>query len=354
VTLGSKMGISTLFYLNRYRHFCHKLTSKSTNMTNKAYIFIGIFAILPSLIFCHDDLVIIPSINLKVQATNSVIDTIKPTPDSLNSYLDSLTKPDINNSITSKIFSDTTNLYFESNIDFATSAKDTRSDAQSGTGTLGLKFDKKLIYGKIRFTVFSKNNMITSQPNTDNKIFGSNLLIPSNSSNSISNFSFLLGTKSFYKYEKAIQNTEMFSLKRFGGYCRIALYNTTWVLGETTLPVTTVVLDLNVTYRLLSLRILGDDNGIAHFYGLFGYTNRRLGGDYGLDSNKDLRTQFINTTELGFDGISYGARLEVNNFFGQVNMTQFDGGNINGFSGHQAVITLGFNASLNLKAVELN
>lgn len=182
----------------------------------------------------------------------------------------------------SKFLDKETNLYLETNIDFATSTEDSRPDAQAGTGTLGIKFDRKFIYGKIRFTVFSRNDKIESENNNDIKIFGSNLLIPSNSSNSISNFSFLLGTKSFCKYEKVTDDVDLFSLKRFGGYAQFSIYNTQWAKGETILPVTTTVLDLHLTYRLLSLKIEGKDNGRADFYAIAGYSNRRLGGDYGV------------------------------------------------------------------------
>lgn len=252
----------------------------------------------------------------------------------------------------SKFLDNETNLYIETNIDFSTSTEDSRPDAQAGTGTLGIKFDRKFIYGKIRFTVFSKNDEIKSEDNNDTKIFGSNLLIPANSSNSVSNFSFLLGTKSFYNFENVPNNVDLFSLERFGGYIQFSIYNTVWKKEDIDLPVTTTVLDLHLTYRLLSLEIKGKNNGRADFYIISGYSNRRLGGDYGLDANTALRNQFINTDKLGFNAFNLGARLEVSNFFGQVNLTNFGNDNISGFSGNQAIISLGFNASLNLKASE--
>lgn len=253
--------------------------------------------------------------------------------------------------VLSKFLDKEVNLYLETNIDFATSTEDSRPDAQAGIGTLGLKFDRKFVYGQIRFTVFSSNDEVVSETNTDNKIFGSNLLIPSNSSNSISNFSFLLGTKSFYKYEKVENDLGLFALERFGGYGKIAIYNTTWIMNDVVLPVTTTALDLHITYRLLSLKIVGEGNGRADFYIIAGYSNRRLGGDYALDKNATLRNDFINTDELGFDASNLGARLEINNFYGQVNLTNFGNNEIPGFSGNQAIITLGFNANLTLKAV---
>jgi hypothetical protein len=249
-----------------------------------------------------------------------------------------------------KFLDDDTSLYLETNINFATSTEDSRPDAQAGTGTLGIKFDRKFIYGKVRFTVFSRNNEIEAENNTDTKIFGSNLLIPQNSSSSISNFSFLLGTKSFYKYENVLDDEHLISWKRFGGYVQFSIYNTEWVNESMSLPVTTTVLDLHFTYRLLSLDVQGENNGRADLYILAGYSNRRLGGDYGLDSNSESRNDFIGTDELGFDAFNLGARLEISNFFGQVNLTNFGNDNISGFSGNQAVIAIGFNANLNLKA----
>lgn len=241
-----------------------------------------------------------------------------------------------------------TNLYLITNIDFKTSTDDSRSDAQAGTGTLGIKFERKFIYGKILFTVFSKNEEVVS--NDDSKLFGTNLLIPSNSSNRISNFNFLFGTKSFYPYDDVMEDEEMLSLKRFGGYLQFSIYNTNWVQDEVMLPVTTNVFDLHLTYRLLSLKIEGEGNGRADLYLICGFSSRRLGGDYGLESNRELRKAFVNTDKLGFNAFNMGARLEISNFFGQVNLTNFGNDNIAGFSGNQAVISLGFNASLNLKS----
>jgi hypothetical protein len=251
-----------------------------------------------------------------------------------------------------KFLDDVTRLYLETNINFATSTEDSRPDSQAGTGTLGIKFKRKFLYGGVRFTVFSKNDEIVSEDNSDAKIFGSNLLIPENSSSNISNFSFQLGTKSFYDYNNVEDDESLLSFKRFGGYLKFAIHNTEWVTEELTLPVTTTVLDLHLTYRLLSLDIDGEGNGRADFYLITGYSNRRLGGDYGLESNSESRINFIGTEQRGFDAFNLGAKLEISNFFGQVNLTNFGKDNIAGFSGNQAVIAIGFNANLNLKAKE--
>ena len=249
-----------------------------------------------------------------------------------------------------KFLDSETRLYLETNINFATSSEDSRPDAQAGTGTLGAKFERRFIYGNVRFTVFSRNDEIEAENVADSKIFGSNLLIPENSSNSISNFSFLFGTKSFYKWNDVRDNENLLTLKRFGGYIKFAIYNSEWIKEDLTLPITTTVLDAHLTYRLMSLKIEGENNGRADLYLIAGYSNRRLGGDYGLDSNAEERIEFIGTDELGFDAFNLGARLEVSHFFGQVNLTNFGNDDITGFSGNQAVISIGFNADLNLTA----
>lgn len=245
-----------------------------------------------------------------------------------------------------------TKVFLETQIEFAASAEDMRSDAQAGYGTLGLKFERGLLYGGVRFTVFSRNDSIEAATNTDNKIFGTNLLIPENSSNGISNFSFTLGTKSFYTLGQINPQRQLLSWDRIGANLKFSIHNTIWELEDTSLPITITSFDIAIAYRLLTLKFEEEGNGEAVLSLGLGYTNRRLGGDYGLDANEALRTDFIGTDDLGFDGVNLSARLEVANFFGQVNLTSFGDKGIAGFSGYQAVVNVGFNAQLNLKAKE--
>ena len=125
-----------------------------------------------------------------------------------------------------------TRIYLETNINFATSAEDSRSDAQAGTGTLGIKFERNLLYGGIKFTVYSKNPEAETENENDIKIFGSNLLIPSISAESISSFSFLFGTKSFYKIGNIKEDRSLIDFSRFGGFMNFSIDNTMWVLPE--------------------------------------------------------------------------------------------------------------------------
>ena len=209
-----------------------------------------------------------------------------------------------------------TRVYLESDIFFSSSTNDTRRDAQAGIGTLGVKFQRKFIYGRILFTVYSKNNEIETESLIENKLFGSSLLIPQNSSNNISNFVFQFGTKSFYKFEKVNQETDFFSWKRFGANLQYGLYNTVWRKGADILPVTISAAELMITYRLLSLRLDGEQNGRLDFYLQGGMSSRRIGGDYGLEVNKELRNNFLGNDKLGFNAFYGGARLvNVVDFF---------------------------------------
>ncbi len=245
-----------------------------------------------------------------------------------------------------------TRLYLETNINFATSASDTRSDAQAGTGTFGLKFERKVYYGAVRFTVYSKDTEAEASMVDDMKIFGSNLLIPSSTANSISSFSFLFGRKNFLNLKKENIKRSFIDWSRFGAHGSFAMDKTVWISPENTIDVLINSWDLVIDYHLLTLDFEDENNGTATLAFEFGYTARRLGGDYGLSENQALRFDYIGTDELGFDSLLLGARLEVADFYGEVRLTNFGDKGIPGFSGNQAVINLGFNAQLNLRAKE--
>ena len=242
------------------------------------------------------------------------------------------------------------NVYFDTDLGFASSANDTRKEASAGTGKLGLDFERGFVNGSIKFTVFSQNKSISTTDSTDQKLFGSNLLIPQNSSNNISNFSFFLSTRSFFRYDKVPDDLPIFSFKRFGSNLLFQINNTIWTKDSLSTPITINSFNLNLTYNLLNLEVLKSKEKIRIYFSV-GYTSRRLGGDYGLSSYKDYRKSFLNTTDLGFDGIDFGARLELGKFYGQMNLTSFDRNkDIKGFSGNQAIITLGIKADLKIAA----
>jgi len=242
-------------------------------------------------------------------------------------------------------------VFLDSDINFSSSANDNRNESKAGTGKLGLKFESGFIYGGVNFTVFSRNKEITTIDSNETKLFGTNLLLPQNSSNNISNFSFTFGSRSFYNFDKVDDNTPMFSLKRLGAYGSFHVNNTKWIKDTISSSITINTFNLFLTYNILNLSVLGEDNDneLIRLYFLAGYTARRLGGDYGLD--KEIQKSFLNTNKLGFDGSYLGFRLELGKFYGQMSLTSFNrGDNIKGFSGDQAVISLGINADLKVAA----
>jgi hypothetical protein len=244
-----------------------------------------------------------------------------------------------------------TKVYINTDLNFSSSSNDSRSESKAGIGKLGLKFESGFMYGHAAFTVYSQNKEINSGDSTETKLFGTNLLLPQNSSNNISNFNILLGTRSFYKYDKVDDKTPFFHWKRFGGVFNFMVNNTKWVKDSLSTSITINTLNLFITYNILNLSLTEKDSDSEKIslYMIFGYTNRRLGGDYGLD--KAVQKEFINSNKLGFDGTYLGCRLEIGKFYGQMSLTNFSRGDkIKGFSGDQAVISIGIMADLKIAA----
>lgn len=235
-------------------------------------------------------------------------------------------------------------VYLKSDINYASSTSDSRKEAQSATGTLGIKFEVDNIYASSTFTIHSQNDQISTNDSTETKLFGTNLLLPQNSSSNISNFELVLGMKSFYKPGS---NKSKY-VKAWGCQFMYRINNTIWEKSNISLPVTISSVSIDLTYRLLDVRITDSDERIRLIMS-WGYTNRRLGGDYGLNQNSTLRNEFLGSERLGFDGMRITTRLEVSKFYGQFDLTSFGKKhNISGFSGDQAIITLGIRADLQL------
>jgi len=247
---------------------------------------------------------------------------------------------------------DTLKIALSTDINFSSSADDDRKEASAAVGTLGLKFSRGFVYGDVNFTVYSQNKDGIEPDSTDTKIFGSNLLLPQNSSSKISNFSILVGLKSFYLKKGYPDDEPTFSLKRFGANIGFRVNNNTWIKDSLKSNVTINTFDFNVTYTLINARVFSSKEDIKVILS-YGITTRRLGGDFALSSNDALRRQFIGTDKLGFNGTNLACRLEISKFYGQMNLTSFSKkDNIAGFSGNQAVITLGLRADLSLNAKE--
>jgi hypothetical protein len=246
---------------------------------------------------------------------------------------------------------DSLRISFVTDVNFSSSSDDGRKQSRSGIGTIGLKFERGYIYGSTNFTVYSQNENISTD-SSETKIFGSNLLLPENSSSKVSNFSFLLGVKTFFLNKEDIE-ASTFSFERFGANVEFKVNNNLWSRDSTSVPITINTFNFNINYTLLNAKILNSDERIKLILS-GGFTSRRLGGDFGLNSNKELRKSFLGTDKLSFNGTNIGFRLEISKFFGEMNLTNFDRGlNISGFSGDQSIITLGLTADLTLVAEDL-
>jgi hypothetical protein len=239
-------------------------------------------------------------------------------------------------------------IYFDTDFKFGSSANDTRKEAKSGIGTLGIRFEKRHLFGAVNFTVFSKNDNIQTTDTNEVKLFGTNLLLPQNSSNNISNFTMCFGTRS-YRFREDLSNVGLWSYKKFGAYVYFSVHNTTWKKDTISMPVSIVSGMLNFTYLILDEKFMGSEEKIRLILST-GFNLRRMGGDYGIESNSNLRKTFLGTERLGFSGFNMiGARLEVSKFYGQMNLTYFNRNqNIVGFSGNQAVISIGVIADLEI------
>jgi hypothetical protein len=245
-------------------------------------------------------------------------------------------------------------VYLKTDINYASSKSDTRKEAQSATGTLGLKFETLNVFGSATFTIHSQNEEISTTDSLETKLFGTNLLLPQNSSSNISNFELNVGTKSLWWFAQSFSDKNFKSkkinyyIKPLGFEADFRVNNTIWQKSNISIPIVINTFSAEFTYRLLDVNMIDSDEKIRLMVSL-GYTSRRLGGDYGLDKNSELRKEFIGTDRLGFDGVKFSTRLEVSKFYGQIDLTSFSNkGNIAGFSGNQAIVSLGIRADLPL------
>ena len=238
-------------------------------------------------------------------------------------------------------------VYLKTDINYSSSTSDTRRESQSATGTLGMKFENGYLYGSSVFTVHSQNTQISTSDSSEMKLFGTNLLLPQNSTSNISNFELQLGTKSFFVFDSTTSHWKKW-FHPLGCQMTFRVNNTTWQKSTEILPITIASFSLDATYRVLDVQMAESEERIKLILG-FGYTNRRLGGDYGLDKNSGLRQDFLGTDKLGFNGVKFTTRLEVSKFYGQIDLTSFSKkNNIAGFSGDQAIISIGIRADLPL------
>jgi hypothetical protein len=252
------------------------------------------------------------------------------------------------NSIFSDVLSkENLKVHLKTDVNYASSTADSRKEAQSANGTLGIKFANDYLFGSTSFVVHSQNDEISTDDINENKLFGTSLLLPQNSSSNISNFEIQLGAKRFFKYVDTMSFTAKL-LNPIGTQISFRINNTIWQKSTISVPLTITSTSIDMTYQVLDLDILDSDEKIRLIMSI-GFVSRRLGGDYGLDQNSELRKEFLGTDKLGFNGTKFTTRLEISKFYGQIDLTSFGRkDNIQGFSGDQATISLGIRADLPL------
>ncbi len=241
-------------------------------------------------------------------------------------------------------------LYIVSDAKAKEGTQSTDEAPTTGTGALGVSFTSPRSYGSITFNVFNRNKELIANDSTSVGLFSNNLLIPENSGSGISNANITLGMRNFWSTEN---DKKILGLhrNRIGGFCYLQVNKTDWTKDSVTTSLFIQSHGAYISYRLLDLAIDNDEKDDLYFTLYVGYEGRRIGGDYALDKNEAMRTHFLGTTDTAFDGVTFGALLELGQFYGKLHMTTYETtGELDGFSGFQAQITMGMNVQFNVKA----
>jgi hypothetical protein len=246
-----------------------------------------------------------------------------------------------------------TRLYLVTDVKAISSASSNNSEGPSSTGVgkLGVAFKSQNFYGNVLFNVANKNKELKTPDSTETKVFANNLLIPDNSGQGLSNFHISMGMKSFSSYEEDWSDIELLSWKRIGAYGFWQVNNTMWTKDSVSSPVYISSLGIYATYNILSLELLGEEKDKVYLSWFGGFESRILGGDYSLNKNESKRNYFLETNQLKYKSFpTVGFKLEIGKFYGKISETHFGDGNLDGFSGWQATITVGLNVDLNIAA----
>ena len=221
----------------------------------------------------------------------------------------------------------------------------------TGTGQLGVSWQQRMMYGSILFNVINRNDQLAATDTGEVVLFANNLLIPDNSGQGFGNFRIDLGIRSFASEYQDWDLVHPISEKRLGVYGFWQMNNTQWTKDSISTPLFVSSFGLYVTYGLLSAQVLNKDKDDIAVSLCLGWEARRLGGDYALKKNADTRMHFLGTTNYGFNAVTVGARLDLGKFYGKIQFYDFgQKDQIDGFSGPQALITVGLNVELNVAA----
>lgn len=242
----------------------------------------------------------------------------------------------------------------QSDLNFAL-ASESAGENKSGSGSVGVFFVGQKWYGDVNFTVVSAQKEVATEDPATVAPFVNNLLVPQNSGRNGSSFAASLGVNQPLGKWKWLNKKE----GSFGGwlgqntglYAQFRSNQLIWTKESTSVDVVVNSFAASVVFNVFNFKLQDDDRQFVHFFALAGVVTRRLGGDYGLDANKDLRRHFLGTEALGFNGWEVGAKLELGPFYSKMSLTSFPRkDNLPGFSGDQLLITAGATVELSIKA----
>ena len=140
--------------------------------------------------------------------------------------------------------------------------------------------------------------------------------------------------------------------ERFGGVAFLQVNNTIWKKDTVSANISIFSPGLSLTFNVLDVTLDNTDEDKVYLSVFLGYQERLLGGDYGLAGNIEQRKYFLNLRKdvTEFRLTTFGAKLELGKFYGKFQGTYSWGKyDLSGFSGWQALITLGTNIDFNLK-----
>jgi len=228
-------------------------------------------------------------------------------------------------------------------------------DNKVSNGKLGVAFVSKYFYGDISFAVFANNRDVVAQNIADTSFFYNNLLLAQNRSSGLSELSLSFGSNGFLREllpEPKWQPLKWF-YRNFGVFFNVRSSNQVWIKDTTSIDLLLNATSLVATLQIFDYKIESPSWNSFQLIGFAGFTTRRLGGNYALDSNSEIRKSFLGTDKYVFDGVEYGVKMELGPFYGKAAFTEFSGeDDIPGFSGPQLAITIG--AVINLDLVGLS
>ncbi|MBX2893444.1 MAG: hypothetical protein KF734_21200 [Saprospiraceae bacterium] len=226
-------------------------------------------------------------------------------------------------------------------------------DNNISNGKLGIAFVSDRFYGDISIAAFANNRELVAQNVADTAFFYNNLLLAQNRNSGLSELSLSFGTNGFLQFLPSPKwKPAKWFYRNFGLYMELRSSNQVWVKENQSTDVLLNAFSAVGTLQVFDYIIESPSWSSFQLLAFTGFTTRRLGGNYALNSAKEIRQFFLGTEEYVFNGWEYGVKMELGPFYGKATFTEFKlDDDIPGFSGPQLAITLG--AVINLDLVGL-